>query len=157
MAHEILVVDDDKLTRWSLARMLARFGYCVREAGLAAEGLAQAGESPPDLVLLDLRLLDKDGGSVLRSLRESRPELPVIMMSADATPPSPRGRRLSGQGLRGWAIPVPGRLSPPAVRPFRGEDVRPIDVRSNHPMIPPDSTPKCKCVLGGKRLNRERK
>lgn len=98
MAHEILVVDDDKLTRWSLARMLARFGYCVREAGSAAEGLAQAEESPPDLVLLDVHLLDRGGDSVLRSLRESRPELPVIMMSVDATPETVRHLRRLGAG-----------------------------------------------------------
>ena len=100
MAHEILVIDDDKLTRWSLTRMLARFGYGVREAASATEGLAQAEESLPDLVLLDLRLLDGGGDRVLRSLRASRPDLPVVMMSADATPETVRYlRRLGACGF----------------------------------------------------------
>ena len=96
MTREILVIDDDKLTRWSLATVLARFGYRVREAASAAEGLASARESPPDLVLLDIRLLDGDGGTVLRDLRQSRPGLPVVMMSADATPETVRHMRSLG-------------------------------------------------------------
>jgi CheY-like chemotaxis protein len=97
---EILVIDDDKLTRWSLAKVLARFGCRVREAASASEGLATAGESPPDLVLLDMRLPDADGDSVLQGLRRSRPELPVVMLSANATPESVQHvRRLGARGF----------------------------------------------------------
>ena len=100
MAHEILVIDDDKLTRWSLARMLGRFGYSVREAASATEGIAEAEEFSPDLVLLDLRLLDGGGDRVLRSLRASHPSLPVVMMSADATPETVKYlRRLGACGF----------------------------------------------------------
>jgi DNA-binding NtrC family response regulator len=85
VTREILVIDDDKLTRWSLAKVLARAGYRVRGAASAAEGLAKAGESRPDLVLVDLCLPDADGGTVLQGLQRSRPDLPVVVISADAT------------------------------------------------------------------------
>jgi CheY-like chemotaxis protein len=98
--HEILVIDDDKLTRWSLMKVLGRAGYRVRAAASAAEGLAQAGDAPPDLVLLDLQLPDGDGGSILQAFRRSRPDLPVVMMSADATPET--DRHLRGLGASGF-------------------------------------------------------
>jgi DNA-binding NtrC family response regulator len=83
--RKILIIDDDKLTRWSLARILTRAGYHVQAAGFAAEGMTQFREAWPDLVFLDLRLPDGDGASVLQVLRTLRPQLPVVMMSADAT------------------------------------------------------------------------
>lgn len=82
--REILVIDDDKLTRWSLARVLTRAGYRVQEAGSASEGLTRLQESAPDLVFLDCCLPDGDGASVLQMLQELRPRLPVVMISADA-------------------------------------------------------------------------
>ncbi len=82
---KILVIDDDKLTRWSLGRLLTRAGYRVQGVGFAAEGITQVREARPDLVFLDLRLPDGDGTSVLQVLRTLRPQLPVVMMSADAT------------------------------------------------------------------------
>ncbi len=93
---EILVIDDDKLTRWSLMKVLGRAGYRVRAAASAVEGLAQVGDAPPDLVLLDVQLPDGDGGSVLQAFQRSRPALPVVMMSADVTPETER--RLRGLG-----------------------------------------------------------
>jgi len=100
VTHEILVIDDDTLTRWSLRRVLARAGYRVREAASAAEGLAKAGESRPDLVLLDHRLPDGDGGNVLQDLLRSRPALPVVMMSTDVTPETVgRMRQLGARGF----------------------------------------------------------
>jgi CheY-like chemotaxis protein len=83
--REILVIDDDKLTRWSLARVLIRAGYRVQEASSASEGLTRVQDAAPDLVFLDCRLPDGDGTSVLQRLQEVRPRLPVVMISADAT------------------------------------------------------------------------
>ncbi len=85
-AQEILIIDDDMLTRWSLMQVLVRAGYRVRAAASAAEGLSNARETPPDLVLLDVQLPDGDGGSVLQAFRRSVPALPVVMMSADPAP-----------------------------------------------------------------------
>ena len=82
----VLVVDDDKLTRFSLSKILGRVGYQVEEAGSAAEGMAAIeGEPPPDLVLLDIRLPDRDGFAVLQTIHATYPRLPVVMMTAHHT------------------------------------------------------------------------
>jgi DNA-binding NtrC family response regulator len=82
--REILVIDDDTLTRWSLAQVLTRAGYSVLEAGSASEGLTRVQAAAPGLVFLDCCLPDGDGFSVLQTLQELRPSLPVVMISADA-------------------------------------------------------------------------
>src|SRR4051812_18019104 len=65
--------------------LLASEGYEVREAPDGARGVALATESEPDLALVDLMMPGEiDGMRVLTALRESLPELPVIMMSGRA-------------------------------------------------------------------------
>jgi DNA-binding NtrC family response regulator len=83
--REILVIDDDTLTRWSPARVLIRAGYRVQEASSASEGLTRVQDAAPDLVFLGCRLPDGDGTSVLQMLQELRPRLLGVMISADAT------------------------------------------------------------------------
>ena len=83
-AATILVVDDEQLIRWTLKERLAAHGYEVVEAASGAEALAAFGETI-DLVLLDLRLPDTDGLSVLRQLKELQPTVPVILLTAFAT------------------------------------------------------------------------
>ena len=96
MTHKILVIDDDMLTRWALTTVLTRAGYHVREAGSAKEGLTRARERVPNLVLLDLRLPDRNGAFVLQSLLQLQPMPLVVMMSADATPETMRYLRRLG-------------------------------------------------------------
>jgi len=84
-AATILVIDDDKLTRWSVSTLLGRAGYGVRESATGKEGLASIEEAIPQLVLLDIELPDMDGFAVLKAIREIRPDLPVLTMTADAT------------------------------------------------------------------------
>jgi len=79
----LLIVDDEELVRWSLRERLTREGHTVVEAGTAAAALEQA--SGVDLVLLDYRLPDGDGLSVLRRIKESSPDTPVILMTAYST------------------------------------------------------------------------
>jgi DNA-binding NtrC family response regulator len=79
----LLVVDDEELIRWSLKERLQRDGYSVVEACTAAEALSNAPAA--DLVLLDYRLPDGDGLSVLRRLKESSPDTPVVLMTAYST------------------------------------------------------------------------
>jgi len=81
----VLVVDDDKLTRFSLSKILGRVGYQVQEAGSAAEGMAAIEGEPPDVVLLDIRLPDRDGFAVLQTIHAAYPGLPVVMMTAHHT------------------------------------------------------------------------
>ena len=79
----ILVVDDEALVRWSLKERLARDGHRIAEAGTAAEALDRAADV--DLVLLDFRLPDGDGLSVLRTIKERHPDTLVILMTAYST------------------------------------------------------------------------
>ncbi len=80
----ILVVDDEKLIRWTLRELLEESGYAVVEAETGTEALLAADEGA-DLVLLDVRLPDLDGLEVLRRLRERHPDTLVILITALAT------------------------------------------------------------------------
>ncbi len=78
----VLVVDDDKLTRWSVATTLARLGYEITEAATFGEGVAALQRHAPRLVLLDIRLPDGDGFVLLEQIRRRYPDIPVLMMTA---------------------------------------------------------------------------
>src|SRR5437588_9637829 len=60
----VLVVDDEKLIRWSLKERLQAAGYHVSEAADGGEALRRI-EEGADLVLLDLKLPDADGVTIL--------------------------------------------------------------------------------------------
>jgi DNA-binding NtrC family response regulator len=77
----ILVVDDEQLIRWSLAERLTADGYAVVEAATAKDALAQFGPQV-DLVLLDYKLPDSDGLRVLKSMKSTDPDVPVILLTA---------------------------------------------------------------------------
>lgn len=79
--HKILVVDDDQLSRWTLAESLRGWGHEVTEAGTVA-GAAEAYEAdPPVAVLLDINLPDGSGLDVLSDIKRKSPETVVIMVT----------------------------------------------------------------------------
>jgi DNA-binding NarL/FixJ family response regulator len=78
----ILVVEDTPSYAEALHQTLELEGHTVMLAGRAAEALARARAEPPDLVLLDLGLPDKDGYHVLRELRARGVTCPVLILSA---------------------------------------------------------------------------
>ena len=80
----ILVVDDEALIRWSLTERLKSEGYELLEAETGAAALEQLPEGV-DLVLLDYRLPDTDGVSVLRKIKEFDPDILVILLTAYAS------------------------------------------------------------------------
>ena len=85
-APRILVVDDERLVRWSVAETLTARGYQVVEAADARSAMQEFGAGDTtDLVLLDLRLPDADDLRVLARMRQKAPATPVILMTAFAT------------------------------------------------------------------------
>jgi DNA-binding NtrC family response regulator len=80
----ILVVDDEALIRWSITERLRAEGYEVLEAETGAAALEQLPEGV-DLALLDYRLPDTDGVTVLRRIKEVDPDILVILLTAFAT------------------------------------------------------------------------
>ncbi len=78
----ILVVDDEKLIRWSLRERLTREGHVVTEAEDGRSAQAALERETPDLALLDMRLPDTDGLAILKHLQEKAPEVPAIMITA---------------------------------------------------------------------------
>jgi DNA-binding NtrC family response regulator len=80
----ILVVDDEQLIRWSLTERLKEQGYRVVEADTAASALEAHAEGV-DLVLLDYKLPDGDGLSVLKRIKEADADTLVIMLTAHSS------------------------------------------------------------------------
>jgi DNA-binding response OmpR family regulator len=77
----LLFIEDDDGIRLALSLALEDEGYSVREAANGADGLAAFRQSPPDLVLLDLRLPDMSGFDVCRALR-TESLVPIIIITA---------------------------------------------------------------------------
>jgi two-component system, OmpR family, response regulator len=78
----LLVVDDERTILELLAGSLRFAGFEVVTAASGAEALRAAAASRPDLVLLDVMMPDGDGFEVVRQMRSSGPDIPVIFLSA---------------------------------------------------------------------------
>ena len=79
---KVLIVDDEPVVREVLRTVLSRAGYGTSEAATAAEGLALFADPAVDLVLLDLMLPDRPGLSILPEMRDRRPDVPVVVVTA---------------------------------------------------------------------------
>src|SRR3954453_20491696 len=80
----ILVVDDEQLIRWSLTERLKQENYRVVEAATASSAIERHGEGV-DLVLLDYRLPDGDGLTVLKQIKEADADTLVILLTAHSS------------------------------------------------------------------------
>ena len=94
----VLVVDDEKNMRLSLQAMLGDEGYETRAVESAEEGLALIGRERFFMVITDAHLNGMSGYDFLARLKVSHPELPVLMITAFATP------KLAVEAIKSGAI-----------------------------------------------------
>src|SRR4026208_1498263 len=81
--ERILVVDDEKMIRWSLGEALRGWGFEPIEADTVAAALAAFEASVFGAVLLDINLPDGSGLDVLRTIHQRQPDAVVIMVTAN--------------------------------------------------------------------------
>ncbi|MEO5761623.1 MAG: sigma-54 dependent transcriptional regulator [Vicinamibacteria bacterium] len=82
---KILVVDDEEVMRDVLGSVLGGEGYSVRFAATGPDAIAEVKDSPVDAVILDLMLPGMSGLEVLDELKKHDADLPVIMLTAQAS------------------------------------------------------------------------
>jgi len=83
--HKILIVDDEKNMIWALNNALVSQEYSIISATTGKEAFEKVSEEELSLILLDIKLPDIDGVSVLKKIRETDINIPVIMMTAHGT------------------------------------------------------------------------
>src|ERR1019366_9261052 len=81
----ILVADDDAAIRTVLNQALSRAGYEVRSTGNAATLWRWISQGDGDLIISDVVLPDENAFDMLLRIRKARPDLPVVVMSAQNT------------------------------------------------------------------------
>jgi two-component system nitrogen regulation response regulator GlnG len=78
----VWVVDDDRAIRWVLSRALSRAGIASREFDRPEKVLEALGRAHPQALISDIRMPGMSGVEMLTRIRESAPEVPVIIMTA---------------------------------------------------------------------------
>jgi len=81
---KILVIDDDPEVRMATRDFLSSKGYEVAVAEGGREALRLLAASPVDVVLLDVAMPDMDGMETLKRIVSAQPNMPVIMVTANA-------------------------------------------------------------------------
>ncbi len=81
----ILIVDDNPMDRVVAAAALDSEGTELLQAGNGFEALEMIQEHRPSLVLTDLDMPEMDGLELVQRIRESNPELPIILMTANGS------------------------------------------------------------------------
>ena len=81
----VLVVDDERAIREEIGEALGDVGHEVRLARNAEQALALLREGPVDVLLCDLRMPGMDGLALLKEVRQTQPEVAVLLMTAFAS------------------------------------------------------------------------
>ena len=81
--EKVMIVDDERLVRWSLRLKCEEWGFNVVEADAGEPALRLAQQETPDLVLLDVRMPDMSGIEVLDQLKKNGDARSIIMITAD--------------------------------------------------------------------------
>jgi DNA-binding response OmpR family regulator len=85
LGANILIVDDERATRHTLAGLLRRTGYRTEEAASGREALETIARQHFDLVILDLKMPEMDGAEVLQAARPLAPDTVFIILTAYGT------------------------------------------------------------------------
>ena len=85
MKSRVLIVEDERTALQALGSLISDEGYEVLKAESGADGLRLARQEKPDLALLDIRLPDLDGLTLLERLRAENSGVAVIIMTADTS------------------------------------------------------------------------
>jgi CheY-like chemotaxis protein len=114
MAFKVLVVDDSRLARMAVAKVLEglRPNWTRVEATNADEAFAALQEQTPDLVVLDFNMPGRDGLDVAAELRRMRPAMPVAVISAN------HQQEIVDRAHAIGATFLPKPLTEPALRDF---------------------------------------
>lgn len=80
---KVLIVDDEKMIRWTLSQALKSWGYVPVEVATVTEGLETYSNELPEAVLLDIDLPDGSGLDLLRDIKHEHPEAIVIMITGN--------------------------------------------------------------------------
>ena len=107
----ILVVDDDPDIRMTLADLFGELGHEVFAVGTGTEAVDQVTQHHFDAVLLDVGLPDIDGLTVLRTLTDLKPRLPVVILTA-----------YTSLGKRGGILDIPGAYASLA-KPYKIQEL----------------------------------
>jgi two-component system alkaline phosphatase synthesis response regulator PhoP len=84
--HLILSVDDEPSLLQTREQLLQFSGYEVLSAANGEKALEIFATHPVDLVLLDFRMPGMDGGIVAQQMKRRKPQIPVVMVSANEVP-----------------------------------------------------------------------
>ena len=77
----ILVIDDESLLRSTVVTILTREGFSVEEASDGQAGIAMCHKNPPDVVITDIFMPNRDGIEVVMELKRSCPRTKIIAMT----------------------------------------------------------------------------
>jgi len=81
----VLIVDDEPHIRRLLHGALTRAGYAVTEAGSARQALGEVSDNPPDVILLDLGLPDRDGLELLPLIQQKSRAVVLVISAREST------------------------------------------------------------------------
>lgn len=97
LIKQILVVEDNQIFQKNLTKSLRSNQFEVRNAASGKDALEMLNAYDVQMILLDIGLPDYNGLDLLEEIRKSHPQIPVVIMTADASPENER--RAKGLGV----------------------------------------------------------
>ncbi|HEX7765622.1 MAG TPA: response regulator transcription factor [Nitrospira sp.] len=82
--ERILIIEDDRATRKALQQIFETEGFVFEAADNGVDGLAAFRKSPPDFVVLDLRMPKLNGQDVCKQIRRENAEVPILILTGSA-------------------------------------------------------------------------